>query len=159
MHTQIGITLGVAIPSIVRWYCRFNMLLKYTLNRANFGRITSIRSFFLRNSTSKHIIIHRADIDGKPVLARRLEATARAVFNAIGRQLQLPGESGTHFAYLGLATDFIGVDVHQRQPYIELSVENCISRLSRCHGWDTPPTHEPDSAFATPLSPSAVDML
>jgi hypothetical protein len=83
----------------------------------------------------------------------------RAVFNDIGRQLQLPGESGTHFAYLGLATDFIGVDVHQRQPYIELSVENCISRLSRCHGWDTPPTHEPDSAFATPLSPSAVDML
>jgi hypothetical protein len=120
-------------------------------------------------TTTHDRTIYRADIDGEPVLllrqvddfslACRLEATARAVFDVIGRQLQLPGESAPPFVYLGLVTDFNGVDVHQRQSYIELSVETYISRLLKSHGWDTPPTHESDSAFATPLPPSAVDMI
>ena len=62
------------------------------------------------------------------------EATAREIFDIIGRKLQMPDEDDPPFTWLGLVTDYNGVDVNQCKEYIELHCSNYIDRVVRSHG-------------------------
>ena len=54
---------------------------------------------------------------------------ATAIFDIIGSQLKLPGETEIPFKYLGLCSDFNGVDVQQtRTHHVSLNVSNYILR-------------------------------
>ncbi|KAG7374842.1 reverse transcriptase RNA-dependent DNA polymerase [Nitzschia inconspicua] len=92
-------------------------------------------------------------------LACRRESTAKAVYDFIGKALQQPNEAQPPFTYLGLLSDYNGVDVHQTSDYIELTSAGYIDRLLRSHGWDTPSSHESSDDRSAPLPADAVDRL
>ncbi|KAG7370191.1 hypothetical protein IV203_027937 [Nitzschia inconspicua] len=92
-------------------------------------------------------------------LACRRESTAKAVYDFIGKALQQPNEAQPPFTYLGLLSDYNGVDVHQTADYIELTSAGYIDRLLRSHGWDTPSPHESSDDRSAPLPVDAVDRL
>ena len=74
------------------------------------------------------------------------EKAARDLFNDIGIKIQFPSEKedGTiPFEFLGVVTDYNGVDIIQTPDYIEMSCKNYILRLLKSHGWDTPSTTAP----------------
>ena len=74
--------------------------------------------------------------------------------------MQLPGETSPPFSYLGLVTDFNGVDVHQHADRIILSCTSYIDRVLRTHGWSTPSPSEalPDPP-STPCAPLPTDAI
>ncbi|MCE2995760.1 MAG: hypothetical protein LW863_09190 [Flammeovirgaceae bacterium] len=120
-------------------------------------------------TTTHDRTIYRADFNGDPVLllrqvddfslACRCEPLAKHIFDVIGERLRLPGESTPPFVYLGLVTDFNGVDIQQRQSYIEISATTYISRLLKAHGWDTPSPSETTSAHTAPLPTNAIESI
>ena len=55
------------------------------------------------------------------------ESTAKEIYNIIGSKLRLPKEDKDPFAYLGLITDFNGIDVTQNKTHIKLSCSNYIN--------------------------------
>ena len=65
------------------------------------------------------------------------ESTAKEIYKTIGSKLRLPKENKDPFAYLGLITDFNGIDVTQCRTHIKLSCTNYIDRIMRTHGWET----------------------
>ena len=74
------------------------------------------------------------------------EKAAPDLFNDIGIKIQFPSEKedGTiPFEFLGVVTDYNGVDIIQTPDYIEISCKNYILRLLKSHGWDTPSTTAP----------------
>ena len=54
------------------------------------------------------------------------EAIAKEIFDIIGLKLQLENEDELPFAYLGLTTDFNGVNIEQSKTHIMISCENYI---------------------------------
>jgi hypothetical protein len=89
-------------------------------------------------------------------LAAPSESFARQIFGIIGRKLQQPNEATPPFEYLGLITDYNGVDVNQTSHYIELTSTGYISRLLRSHGWDTPASKQSANDHVSPLPVDAV---
>ena len=68
------------------------------------------------------------------------EKTAKDIFNIIGTKLQFPSEKlkgVVPFEYLGLVTDYNGVDIRQTRDYIEMHCTNYIDRLLKSHSWTT----------------------
>ena len=57
------------------------------------------------------------------------EAIAKEIFKIIGLKLQLKNETEPPFAYLGLTTDFNGVDIEQSKTHIMISCGNYIDRM------------------------------
>jgi hypothetical protein len=133
----------------------FNMLSKVILNLGVYGKQPSTE--FYRHSRT----IYSTTFDGHQILLLRqvddfvlacpTESIAKKVYEIIGKALQLPQESTPPFKYLGLITDFNGVDVNQHHSY--------ISRFLKSHGWDTPNTKESESDMIAPLPMDSVDAV
>ena len=64
------------------------------------------------------------------------EATAIAIFDIIGKKLQLRNKDSPPFDYFGQLIDFNGVEVNQFQEYIGMPCSGFIDRIVRSHGWD-----------------------
>eukprot|EP00980_Cylindrotheca_fusiformis_P025376 scaffold13535_cov117-Cylindrotheca_fusiformis.AAC.2 len=119
-------------------------------------------------STTHDKSIYRGNFDTTPILMLRqvddfalacpFEAIAVNVYDRIGKALQLPGESEPPFKYLGLITDFNGVDVHQYNDRIVISVANYIDRILRSHGWETASPNESESG-AIPIPADSLTQL
>ena len=68
------------------------------------------------------------------------ETTAKNIFDTIRKKIQFDSEKEKNiipFEYLGVVTDYNGVDIIQTPDYIEMSCGNYIRRLLKSHGWDT----------------------
>ena len=85
------------------------------------------------------------------------EALARRLYGIIGAKLQLPGETSPPFVYLGLRTEYNGVDIRQTRDSISVSCETYIARVLRTHGWDSPELR-PTSRLA-PLPSDSTESL
>ena len=80
------------------------------------------------------------------------------IYNIIGASLRLPKEDKDPFAYLGLVSDFNGIDVTQTRKFIKLSCGNYIDRIMTSHGWETSsPSDNPHTA--TPLRMDVLNQL
>ncbi|KAG7359997.1 reverse transcriptase RNA-dependent DNA polymerase [Nitzschia inconspicua] len=132
------------------------------------NKILSLPELSFRSTTHDRTI-YSGVFEGEPILllrqvddfalACRRESTAKAVYDFIGKALQQPNEAQPPFTYLGLLSDYNGVDVHQTADYIELTSAGYIDRLLRSHGWDTPSPHESSDDRSAPLPVDAVDRL
>ena len=110
--------------------------------------ITSILHDLGFRSTTHERNIYIAHLDGTPILLLRQvddfalaspdPAIATTIFDAIGKKLQLPGETSPPFEQLGLMSSFNGLDVHQTRDYIKLSCTSYLRRLLAGHNWETP---------------------
>ena len=74
----------------------------------------------------------------------------------IGSQLRLLDETEDPFTYLGLITDFNGIDVEQSLEYIRIACGNYIDRIYTSHGWDNDKSMNPVSK---PIAPLPMDTL
>jgi len=83
------------------------------------------------------------------------ESIAKALYEQIGKRLQLPSETTPPFKYLGLIDDFNGLDVAQYSDAIKLSCEKYIDRVLTTHGWSKPSPPDP----AKPPAPLPVDAV
>ena len=90
-------------------------------------------------------------------LACDKEDTAKEIYSIIGSKLKLPKEPKDPFAYLGLITDFNGIDVTQTKDYIEISCSNYIDRIMTSHGWETTSPSNPNTS--APLSTDVLHQL
>ncbi|KAG7369542.1 reverse transcriptase RNA-dependent DNA polymerase [Nitzschia inconspicua] len=132
------------------------------------NKILSLPELSFKTTTHDRTI-YSGVFEGEPILllrqvddfalACRRESTAKAVYDFIGTALQQPNEAQPPFTYLGLLSDYNGVDVHQTADYIELTSAGYIDRLLRSHGWDTPSPHESSDDRSAPLPVDAVDRL
>ena len=117
-------------------------------------------------STTHDKTIYKADFNGETVyLLRQVddfaiacdeEATAESIYDIIGKQLRLQSETSDPFTYLGLITDFNGIDVKQTREYIEISCAGYIDRIITSHGWTNEKNMLPVSK---PISPLPTDTL
>ena len=64
------------------------------------------------------------------------EATAKELQKQIGSRLRLLNKTEDPFTYLGLITDFNGIDVEQSHEYVRIACSNYINRIYTSHGWD-----------------------
>eukprot|EP00980_Cylindrotheca_fusiformis_P030089 scaffold24340_cov255-Cylindrotheca_fusiformis.AAC.1 len=130
---------------IAKRFSLFSTLFKDIPNLVVWGKNTSIRSFCLPLLASDLQLMTspstvetltplrsscciRSMILLLPVLLKPLAAVN--VYDRIGKALQLPGGSEPPFKYLGLITDFNGVDVHQyNDRIVMISVANYIDRI------------------------------
>ena len=87
-------------------------------------------------------------------LACKEEDIAKDIYDRIGKALQTEKEEEPPFAYLGLVTDFNGIDIKQTNEYIEISCKNYIDRVMRSHGWETE-----KQSIASNVSPMSKDAL
>ena len=78
------------------------------------------------------------------------EAIAKVIFKIIGLKLQLKNETEPPFAYLGLTTDFNGVDIEQSKTHIIISCGNYIDRMVQAHKWEKLPNKVCDTTTKTP---------
>ena len=69
----------------------------------------------------------------------------------IGSRLRLLDETEDPFTYLGLITDFNGIDVEQFLEYIRIACGNYIDRIYTSHGWGNDKTMNPVSKPIAPL--------
>ena len=90
-------------------------------------------------------------------LACKEEKTAIEIYDTIGRALQTEKEKNPPFAYLGLVTDFNGVDITQTNEYIEISCKNYIDRVMRSHGWES--ENYTKSSSVSPMSKDALEQI
>ena len=88
-------------------------------------------------------------------LASPNEDIAKEIYDKIGNYLKLPTETEQAFKYLGLMTEFNGVDVAQFDRSIAISVHNYIDRIMKTHNWITPAENEK----AKPGSPLPTDCI
>ena len=89
-------------------------------------------------------------------LACNDEATAKDLYKQIGSRLKLLDETEDPFSYLGLITDFNGIDVEQSRDYIQISCGNYIDRIYTSHNWNDDRSMKPASK---PIAPLPTDTL
>ncbi|KAG7373304.1 reverse transcriptase RNA-dependent DNA polymerase [Nitzschia inconspicua] len=133
------------------------------------NKILSSDELQFRHTTLDHTIYSTVYKGQKVLMLRQVddfsiacddESIAIEIYDIIGRKLQLPGEDKPPFKYLGLQTDYNGLDIEQTSTHIAISCSTYISRFLTTHGWDTPGAHESDTEHdATPLPPDAVDKM
>jgi hypothetical protein len=105
------------------------------------------KSFVFVTTTTRDKSIYRGSFLGVPILLLRQvddfllpapdETVALAFYQRVGEELQLPGEVSLPFTYLGLVTDFSGVDIHQYSNSIVLSCTTYIDGVLVTHNWTT----------------------
>ena len=78
-------------------------------------------------------------------LACKTEALARRIYDVVGKRLQLEHEEAPPLEYLGLLSEYNGVDISQTRDYISVSCSRYIERILRTHGWSTPGPKETDT--------------
>ena len=123
---------------------------------------------FRFRSTTHDRSIYRGVCDGTTILLLRQvddfalavpsEEMARAIYDRIGRLLQLPSEEKQPFSYLGLIDDFNGVDVSQYADRTVLSCAKYIERVMRSHGWNATGPNE-DGETSKPQSPLPAESI
>ena len=119
-------------------------------------------------STTHDRSIYSAVIEGERVLLLRQvddfalacsnEPLAERLYARIGQRLQLPSESKPPFKYLGLLTEFNGLDIQQCDDSIVISCASYIDRILKTHGWDTPAEPHP-GRLVTPLPTDAITSI
>jgi hypothetical protein len=93
-------------------------------------------------------------------IASPSETIATEIYDIIGSALQLPTENSKPFKYLGLLTDFNGLDIHHTRDHISVSCERYVQRLLRSHNWETPSKNEADTEHnAIPLPVDAINHI
>ena len=92
--------------------------------RLNFCTTTHDRTIYTGLYDVERVLLLRQVDDFS--IACRYEETAKAIYDVIGKALQLPNESSPPFKYLGLQTDFNGIDVEQSSTHIGLSCSTYI---------------------------------
>ena len=122
----------------------------------NFRTTTHDKTIYQTNYKGEKIFMIRQVDDFS--LACDNEETAIEIYNIIGASLRLPKEDKDPFAYLGLVSDFNGIDVTQTRKFIKLSCRNYIDRIMTSHGWETSsPSDNPHTA--TPLRMDVLNQL
>ena len=61
------------------------------------------------------------------------ESVSADIYNQIGGTLQITCESDKPFAFIGLVTDFSGIDIEKYRDYIKISCHNYIDRAMIYH--------------------------
>jgi hypothetical protein len=94
-------------------------------------------------------------------IASPSETIATEIYDIIGSALQLPTENSKPFKYLGLLTDFNGLDIHHTRDHISVSCERYVQRLLRSHNWETPSKNEAGDTEhnAIPLPVDAINHI
>jgi hypothetical protein len=86
------------------------------------------------------------------------EAVAKHIYGLIGKGLQLPTEDKPPFKYLGLLSEFNGLDVEQFDDSIVLSCGRYIERVLTTHKWSTPSEAHPGK-HSIPLQTDAINSM
>jgi hypothetical protein len=112
-------------------------------------------------STTHDRTIYRGTFENEDILLLRQvddfalactrESAAKGVYDFIGRKLQRQHEDTQPFTYLGLLTDYYGVDVSQTAEYIDLTASGYSDRVLQRHGWDTLSPRESCDEKTAPL--------
>ena len=113
--------------------------------------------------------IYSATFDDEPVLLLRQvddfslacknEAIAKYIYGVIGDRLKLEHEDCVPFVYLGLTTEYNGVDVKQTRDHISILCSTYIHRVLRSHNWLTPGPNESDTTKCVPMSAEVLPQL
>jgi hypothetical protein len=120
------------------WVEHINSILSHP--ELGFVHTTHDRTIYISSIRSENILLLRQVDDFS--IACSDESIAKDVNDIIGRSLQLPTETSPPFKYLGLQSEFKGVDIEQSSTYIAISCHSYISRLLKSHGWDNPSPRE-----------------
>ncbi|KAG7357166.1 reverse transcriptase RNA-dependent DNA polymerase [Nitzschia inconspicua] len=133
------------------------------------NNILSCDELQFRHTTLDHTIYSTVYKSKKVLMLRQVDdfsiacddrSIAIEIYDIIGRKLQLPGKDNPPFKYLGLQTDYSGLDIEYTSTHIAISCSTYISRFLTTHGCDTPGAHESDTEHnATPLPPDAVHKM
>jgi hypothetical protein len=162
-NIQIDRKLVLPVQHALQGHPESGRLWEATINRIlsstplQFKSTTHSRTIYSTTFDGHQILLLRQVEDF--ALACPTESIAKKVYDIIGKALQLPQESTPPFKFLGLITDFNGVDVNQDQGYIEIAANSYISRFLKSHGWDTPNTKESESDMIAPLPMDSVDAV
>ena len=108
---------------------------KILINQLGFRITTHDRCIYIKERDSQVQLLFR-QIDNF-CAAMISEKAAKDLFNNIGVKIQFPSEkedSIIPFEFLGIVTDYNGVDIIQTPDYIETSCKNYILRLLKSHG-------------------------
>ena len=113
-------------------------------------------------STVHDRCIYRKVINGKLVLLLRQvddfmmacsnEATARKLTDTIGRKIWFKEEEKQNdlpIEFLGLVTDYNGVDIKQTSRKIKMHAKAYLERFLQTHGWDTASDREKNDQYST----------
>ena len=92
-------------------------------------------------------------------LAAPSEDLAKSIYETIGKKLQLSTEATPPFTYLGLQTEFNGVEIEQSRDSISLSCPGYINRVLMTHGWSTPDAKSASCTNPTPLPENCIPQL
>ena len=132
------------------------------------GKILSSPELVFKSPTHDKCI-YRGNYKGKTVLLLRQvddfnlscdnEETAKAIFEFIGKQLQLPAEKSIPFKYIGKASDYNGIDIDERREYVELNCHNYIDRMLISHGWNKPAVHENSKRPGSPIPDDVISTI
>ena len=102
----------------------------------NLHTTTHDRTIYHGSFEGSHILLLRQVDDF--ALACANEDIAKRFYSKLGSALQLPSESSPPFSYLGLLSDFNGVDVTQTSTTIKISCSKYIHHVLQTHGWSEP---------------------
>ena len=70
------------------------------------------------------------------------EKLAADIANIIGTKVKFPTEQEIPMTFLGIVSDYNGVDIIQTRNHVEISCANYIDRIMKSHGWSTAPNTE-----------------
>ena len=76
----------------------------------------------------------------------------------MGDALQIPSELDKTFTYLGLVTDFNGIDIENSRDYIQIYFHNYIDKVMIYHCWDVYKSKVPAKP-PSPIPPDSVKEL
>ena len=122
------------------------------INQLGFRITTHDRFIYIRERDGQvQLLLRQIDILCTRMTSKKV---ARDLFNDIGVKIQFPSEKEDNkipFEFLGVVTDYNGMDIIQTLDYIKVSCKNYILRLLKSHGWDTPSlTAPPGKKIALP---------
>ena len=137
--------------SIMRQYERRREEPAWEERRQNkgFKSTTHDKTIYTKVHNGKTVYLLREA--GEFVMACNEEYTVKELYKIIGSRLRLLNETKDSFTYLGLITDFKGIDVEQSQEYVQIACANYIDRICTSHGWDDDKLTSPASKPITPL--------
>ena len=129
---------------------------KVLINKLGFTTTTHDRCIYKRGSGDNEILLLRQVDDIS--IATRSKQVAEALTQSIGLHVKFPQEDEIPIKFLGLTTEFNGVDIHQYRDSICISSKSYIKRLLITHGWDTEEKH-PSRKAASPLPTDAIKIM
>jgi hypothetical protein len=120
------------------WEEQINSILSHP--ELGFEHTSHDRTIYISRKYYEPVLMHR-QVDDFSVACSD-QSIAKSIPDSIGRRLQLPNEESPPFKYLGLQSEFNGVDIEQSSSHIAISCNSYISRLLKSHGCDKLPLRE-----------------